>query len=114
MEEKRGHSKIEVKVKPFAKEVANYYHDVEERIERIIRQHQENTEGELTAETPLGKQIKRLQKEQEEMLDTVWLATSPKEIVNLWSRVVTMLQQPLTDLQRETLATVDEKKVANE
>jgi hypothetical protein len=104
---------MERTIKPFDKaDVCGY--DAENRIKRIIDQRMCEIQETLASETPLGKEIKRLEKEQEEMLDTVWLATSPKEIVNLWNRVVTMLQQPLTDLQRETLKVMEEKSIVNE
>lgn len=50
-----------------------------------------------------GQKILRLQDEPEELLDTVWLATSSIQIKELWSRVSKLLDQPPTGLQREAL-----------
>ena len=60
-------------------------------------------EQELLAADPLGRQVLGLEQEKEELLDTIWLATSGVQIKELWSRVSEMLQQPPTALQAEAL-----------
>lgn len=45
-----------------------------------------------------------LRKEKEELLDTVWLATSGKQIKDLWQKVSDLLQQEPTPLQQDALA----------
>ena len=60
-------------------------------------------ERELLAQDPLGQKILTLKDEQEELLDTVWLATSSAQIKELWSRVSKLLDQPPTGLQQEAL-----------
>jgi hypothetical protein len=60
-------------------------------------------ETELLAEHPLGRRILDLRTEKEELLDTVWLATSGKQIKDLWSKVAELLGQESTALQRQAL-----------
>ena len=64
--------------------------------------------------TPLGQQIQNLKREQEELLDTVWIATSPVQIAKLWSRVVALLGDSLTDLQQETLQSLTATQAESE
>ncbi|MBX3435797.1 MAG: hypothetical protein KF847_20965 [Pirellulales bacterium] len=60
-------------------------------------------EQELLAADPLGQKILALELEREELLDTVWLATSRAQVKELWGRVLELLQQPPTALQAEAL-----------
>lgn len=43
-------------------------------------------------------------KSKEDLLDTVWLATSGAQIKELWSKVPELLGDPQTQLQHEALA----------
>ena len=58
----------------------------------------------LRAEHPKGQQIQRLEQEKEELLDTVWLATSASQIKELWSQIAEGLQSELTPFQQKALA----------
>mgnify|MGYP003663274918 CR=1 FL=1 len=60
-------------------------------------------ETELLAGNEIGKRILKLREEKEELLDTVWLATSPKQVKQLWQTVSEVLKQEPTDLQREAM-----------
>jgi hypothetical protein len=73
-------------------------------IDRAIRDRQKVHEKELLAADPLGRQILQLQLEQEDLLDTVWLATSPVQIKQLWNRVAEILNQKPTTLQQHALS----------
>ena len=73
-------------------------------IDNAIRDRQKVHEKELLAADPLGQQILELQLEQEDLLDTVWLATSPVQIKQLWSRVAEILHQQPTALQKHALS----------
>jgi len=77
-----------------------YDRDVESAVERRQLVH----EDELLAETTCGREILTLRMEKENLLDTVWLATSPKQIKDLWEKVDELLGGPQTGLQREALA----------
>ena len=72
-------------------------------VEGATKLRQKQFERELLAEDPFGRKILRLQDEQEELLDTVWLATSSIQIKELWTRVSELLDQPPTSLQQEAL-----------
>lgn len=73
-------------------------------VDNAIRDRQTVHEKELLALDPLGQKILGLQLEQEDLLDTVWLATSPVQIKQLWSRVGEILNQQPTALQQHALA----------
>jgi hypothetical protein len=44
-----------------------------------------------------------LEREKEELLDTVWLATSGLQIKQLWAKVTDILQQQPTPFQQKAL-----------
>jgi hypothetical protein len=73
-------------------------------VDNAIRDRQAVHEKELLALDSLGQKILGLQLEQEDLLDTVWLATSPVQIKQLWSRVGEILNQQPTALQQHALA----------
>ena len=73
-------------------------------IDNAVRDRQKVHETELLAADPLGRKILELQLEQEDLLDTVWLATSPVQIKQLWSRVAEILHQQPTALQQHALS----------
>jgi len=80
------------------------YYAQKEAIDNAIRARQKVHEKEFLAADPLGQHILDLQLEQEDLLDTVWLATSPVQIKQLWSRVGEILNQQPTMLQQHALA----------
>lgn len=69
---------------------------IEDREGVILRQ--------LMKSDPLGQQVLSLENEQENLLDTVWLATSPVQIKELWASITEMLGQTPTKLQANALA----------
>ena len=69
-----------------------------------ISRRQEVIEKELLAEDELGRRILGFQQEKEELLDTVWLATSSIQIKELWSTVAEVLNQEPTEFQKEALS----------
>jgi hypothetical protein len=76
------------------------HHEVTNAIERRQTVH----EDELLAEDPRGQEILRLRQEKENLLDTVWLATSGQQIKELWKKVADLLSEEQTPLQKEALA----------
>ena len=82
-------------------------HEVSSAIERRQQVH----EDELLAESELGQRILHLRREQEELIDVVWLATSPKEVKELWTKITELLGDDQTQLQRDalTIEPVDDK-----
>ena len=58
----------------------------------------------LLAGDEVGREVRRLEAEQEHLLDTVWLAVSPTQIRTLWSKVGALLGDEPTALEAEALA----------
>ncbi|QDU74649.1 hypothetical protein Pan97_16610 [Bremerella volcania] len=79
-----------------------YDHEVDSAVNRRQAVH----EDELLAESENGQRILQLREEKDNLLDTVWLATSPKQIKELWSKVADLLGDDQTQLQRDALAIV--------
>jgi hypothetical protein len=73
-------------------------------VDRAIERRQAIYTDQLLARTPLGERIKRLRLEKENLLDTVWLATSSASIKSLWEKVGALLGDPATPLERDALA----------
>ena len=64
----------------------------------MIQTRQRLHEKDLLAAEPLGRRILELRLEQENLLDTVWLATSEAQIKQLWSQVNEMLRSATDQL----------------
>lgn len=79
-----------------------YRHDHE--VNAAMQRRQSVHEDELLAESEVGQRILKLREEKENLLDTVWLATSPKQIKELRSKVAELLDDKQTQLQRDALA----------
>lgn len=73
-------------------------------VDTAIKRRQGVITKELLKETETGRRILKLQQEKDELLDTVWLATSPNQIKELWATVSKLLKNEPTDLQKEALA----------
>lgn len=65
---------------------------------RLVHEH------ELLQQTTLGQKILHLEREKEELLDTVWLATSPTQVKQLWSRFAEVLSWEPPELQQQALS----------
>lgn len=72
-------------------------------VERAIARRAKVHEQEILEGTELGRQVLALDREKEELLDTVWLATSGKQIKQLWQKVAELLDQRPTPFQQEAL-----------
>ena len=75
----------------------------ENEINTAIKTRQAIHEDELFREHDLGRQIVQLRLEKENLLDTVFLATSPIQLRSLWEKVSDLLGDELSQLQREAL-----------
>jgi hypothetical protein len=87
--------------------VEDYFHCSQVEISNAIQRRQTIHEDELLAEDPLGQQILHLRQEKDNLLDTIWLASSPQQIKELWKKVVDLLGDEQTALQKEALAIAD-------
>jgi hypothetical protein len=73
-------------------------------IRAAIEKRRAMHEEELLAGHELGRQVLRLRAEKEDLLDVVWLATSPAQVRQLWTKVTELLGDEPTDLERAALA----------
>ncbi|MBI5758105.1 MAG: hypothetical protein HZA46_06270 [Planctomycetales bacterium] len=74
--------------------------EVDQAVERRRSVHEE----ELMADSEIGRRILNLCREKDSLLDSVWLASSPRQIKALWSKVAELLGDEQTQLQRDALA----------
>jgi hypothetical protein len=79
-------------------------HSLHFDVQTALRRRRLVHERELLAASPLGQKILRLEREKDELLDTVWLATSPTQIKELWSRFSELLNWEPPTLQQQALA----------
>lgn len=77
---------------------------VQYEVRKEIDKHKELILEQLHAAHPKGQQIRRLEQEKEELLDTVWLATSTSQIKELWSQIAEGLQCKVTPFQQKAIA----------
>lgn len=80
--------------------VCRYSHDVENAVSARADVHEE----ELLAESDFGRQVLGLRQEEANILDAVWLATSPKELKTLWEKVSGFLGEEHSQLIADALA----------
>lgn len=81
----------------------SYYPSPSQEVTAAVNRRQAVHEEELLARDPHGKRILKLRQEKDELLDTVWLATSGKQIKQLWQSVAELLRDEPTELQTQAL-----------
>ena len=72
-------------------------------VNNAIKARQTVHEESLLREHDLGRQITQLRLERENLLDTVFLATSPVQVRDLWQKVSDLLGDELSQLQRSAM-----------
>ena len=75
-----------------------------ELIETVVKLEAEIVEKERLGDSESGQKILRLMREKEELLDTIWLATSPVQIRSLWSDFTELVAVEPTRLQKQAIA----------
>lgn len=83
--------------------VANRFYRYDSRVEDAVKTRANALEADILAESDLGKQILGLRAEKDNLLDTVWLATSSSQIKELWQRVNELLELKPTELERKAI-----------
>jgi hypothetical protein len=83
--------------------VEDFVHYPPPEVSVILLQRRAIHEDELLAEDPFGQQLLQLREEKDNFWDTIWLATSPQEIKELWKKVVDLLGDDQTALEKEAL-----------
>ncbi len=73
-------------------------------VNKAIRPRVEAHEEQLLKDSDVGRRIVELRREKDNLLDTVWLATSSAQIKELWGMVATLLRDEPTRLERDALA----------
>jgi hypothetical protein len=81
-----------------------YSYHCRDEVRSAVSKRQNIHEDELLAESETGREILRLREEKENLLDTIWLATSPSQLKTLWTKVSELLGTEPTQLEREALA----------
>lgn len=82
-----------------------YYSDYEfqNSLDNLLKIHiQKKLEAFLQA-SPLGREVAKLESEKENLMDTIWLATSSRQMSDMWTKVLKLLDEEGTDFQREIL-----------
>lgn len=72
-------------------------------VENAVKSRQAIHEDELLADCEVGRRILTLRREKESLLDCVWLASSPIQVRELWSKVSELLGDEQTQLHRDAL-----------
>lgn len=72
-------------------------------IESVINREVAETEKEILGESEAGRRILRLEREREELTDTIWLATSPVQIRSLWKDFTALVTEEPTELQKQAM-----------
>jgi hypothetical protein len=81
-----------------------YYGRHEVEVTTAINKRLVVHEEELLGEHEIGQQILKLRVEKDRLLDTVWLACSPSQVRELWTRIGKLLGDEPTAMEREALA----------
>jgi len=74
-----------------------------ELIDRVVKNEAKVVEVELLEGSDSGQKILRLKREKEELLDTIWLATSPVQIRSLWKDFTNLVAAEPTELQKQAM-----------
>ena len=84
-------------------ERGGYYGRSDHEVEEAVKARAMALEADILAESDLGKQILTLREEKDNLLDTVWLATSSSQIKELWEQVNALLEVTPTPLEEKAL-----------
>ena len=79
----------------------SYYR--ENVVEDAVSARAKALEADILSESELGKQVLSLRAEKDNLLDTVWLATSTSQLKELWEQVNSLLQVTPTPLEDKAL-----------
>ena len=83
--------------------IRSYRMDEHAFIQNVIHHAAAAVEKEILQESEFGRKILRLEREREELTDTIWLATSTVQIRSLWKDFSAMLTEEPTELQKQAL-----------
>ena len=89
---------------PLSPNIYNYEYEANSRLEAAVKRRQQVILDELLQASDQGRRILTLEAEKANLLDTIWIATSPAQIRTLWTKLAEILHDDPTPLQREALA----------
>ena len=81
-----------------------YYGSLDPEVSTAITKRQAVHEDEILAGHELGRQVVRIRAEKDRLLDVIWLATSPAQVRQLWTRVGDLIGDEPTQLESAALA----------
>ncbi len=84
-------------------ERGGYYSRYDTEVESAVKARAMALEADILAESDLGKQVLALREEKDNLLDTVWLATSSSQIKELWEHVNALLEVTPSALEEKAL-----------
>ncbi len=73
------------------------------QVEEAVNARAKALEADILAESDLGKQVLALRNEKDNLVDTVWLATSCAQVKELWEQVNALLETKPTALEEKAL-----------
>ena len=79
------------------------YYRYDTDVENAVKARAKALEAEILAQSELGRQVVALRREEDSLLDTVWLATSSIQIKELWEQVNALLEIKPTALEDKAL-----------
>ena len=79
------------------------YYRYDSDVESAVKARAKAFEADILAESDLGRQVLVLRAEEDNLLDTVWLATSSSQIKELWEQVNALLEVIPTALEEKAL-----------
>ena len=85
-------------------ELNSSHYSYDNTVNNAITARAKALESEILAESDIGKQVLALREEKDNLLDTVWLATSSSQIKELWEQANTLLDVKPTALEQKALA----------
>ena len=92
--------------KPFeaGRDENRYYSDSgHSLIKSVVNREVAAAEKVVLRESEMGRKILRLEREREELTDTIWLATSPVQIRSLWNDFTALVTEEPTELQKQAM-----------
>lgn len=82
----------------------NPYYAQMDRVDSELKPHIERCMHELLATDPRGQEVIKLESEREQLLDTIWLATSSRQVRDMWAQVLKLLGEDCSEFQKEVIA----------
>ncbi len=83
---------------------ARYFGSLDPEVSTAISKRLVVHEEELLAGHELGRRVLELRSQKDNLLDVVWLATSPSQVREVWTRIGKLLGDEPRALEREALA----------